>query len=68
MITLTANTHTHDTPPPHTHTTTISPSLGPCSLSDLDPKLFAPGVSVVGKSEKELAKQEQVGDRKTAGT
>ena len=31
------------------------------SLSDLDPKLFAPGVGVAGKSEKELAKQEQVG-------
>lgn len=29
------------------------------SLSDLDPKLFAPGVNVAGKSEKELAKQEQ---------
>jgi hypothetical protein len=29
-------------------------------LTDLDPKLFAPGVSVAGKSEKELAKQEEV--------
>jgi len=31
-----------------------------CSLSDLDPKLFAPGVTTAGKSEKELAKQEAV--------
>lgn len=37
-----------------------SPGVVCCSLSDLDPKLFAPGVTVAGKSEKELAKQEQV--------
>jgi hypothetical protein len=29
-------------------------------LTELDPKLFAPGTSVAAKSEKDAAKQEQV--------
>jgi hypothetical protein len=36
------------------------PALTHCSLTELDPKLFAPGTSVAAKSEKDAAKQEQV--------
>lgn len=47
----------------HLRLVPLLPKPNPHSLSDLDPKMFGPGVSVAGKSEKELAKQEQVGEQ-----